>query len=129
FNTDMVRRGLDNLRRAYGELGHINFTSVPDTEIDEQTWTVSLIIDMDEGKSFRISGVNIIGLEGRDVNAALNEFSLVQGRVYNARLAQEFFNKYASGLPPDSAERHISDQVNEQPGTVALTFDFRPCPD
>jgi outer membrane translocation and assembly module TamA len=128
FDTDMVRRGLDNLRKAYGELGYINFTSVPDTEIDEQTRTVSLVIDMDEGKPFYIGSVNLFGLQDWDVSAALKEFSLVQGRVYNTRLAQDFFNKYASGLPPGSADRHISDQINEQLGTVALTFDFRPCP-
>ena len=128
FNTDMVRRGLDNLRKKYGELGYINFTSVPDTKVDEQTRTVSLVIDLDEGKRFYIGSVNVVGLEDRDASAALNEFSLVKGQVYNTRLAEEFFNKYASGLPLDSADRHISRELDEQPATVALTFDFRACP-
>lgn len=128
FNTDMVRRGLDNLRKKYGELGYINFTSVPDTKVDEQTRTVSLVIDLDEGKRFHIASINVVGLEDRDVTAALNEFSLVKGRVYNTRLAEEFFNNYASGLPLDSADRHISRELDEQPATVALTFDFRACP-
>src|SRR6185437_6128374 len=128
FNTDMVRRGLDYLRKAYGELGYINFTSVPDTTVDEQTRTVSLVIDVDEGKRFYIGSVNVIGLEEGDVSAALNEFSLARGRVYNTSLGQAFFDKYASGLSPDSADRHISDELNEQAGTVSLTCDFRPCP-
>lgn len=128
FNTDMVRRGLDNLRKAYGELGYINFTSVPDTEIDEQTRTVSLVIYVDEGKPFHIGSVNVIGLEDQDVSAVLNEFSLVHGRVYNTSLAQDFFNKYASGLSPDSIDWHVSQKLNWQDGTVSLTLDFRPCP-
>ena len=37
FNTDMVRKGLEDLRKVYGALGYINFTAVPDTKIDERT--------------------------------------------------------------------------------------------
>ena len=127
FNVSMVREGLDNLRRVYGELGHINFTSVPDTQVDEETRTISLVIDVDEGKTFYISSVNVIGLEGRDESSALKEFSLAPGHVYNTRLVQEFFNKYGAGLPPDSIDSHIQRQLDEQNGTLSVTFDFRSC--
>lgn len=121
FSTAMVREGLDNLRRAYRELGYINFTSVPDTQIDEQTRTVSLVIDMDEGRPFYIRSVKVIGLENHDTDSALKQFSLERGRVYDSRLVQEFFNTHASGLPPDSVDWRVHRRLDEQNGTAAVT--------
>ncbi len=38
----LVRKGLENLRKAYGELGYINFTAVPDTQIDDEKKLITL---------------------------------------------------------------------------------------
>ena len=46
------RKGLENLQKAYGQLGYINFTSIPNTTFDEQKKLVFLDIDVDEGKQF-----------------------------------------------------------------------------
>ncbi len=29
FNATLIGKGLENLRKAYGQLGYINFTAVP----------------------------------------------------------------------------------------------------
>ena len=52
FDRSKVAKGLDNLREAYGTLGYINFTSVPNTTFDENKKLVYLDIDVDEGKRF-----------------------------------------------------------------------------
>jgi outer membrane protein insertion porin family len=49
FNIELVRKGLKNLRDAYGALGFINFTPVPDTQFDDEKKLISLTIDLDEG--------------------------------------------------------------------------------
>ena len=36
FSREKVAKGLENLRKAYGEAGYINFTSVPDTKFDDE---------------------------------------------------------------------------------------------
>ena len=36
FNTKLMRDGIKNLHDLYGALGFINFTPVPDTEIDDE---------------------------------------------------------------------------------------------
>ncbi|HET6935770.1 MAG TPA: POTRA domain-containing protein, partial [Candidatus Angelobacter sp.] len=35
FDTMQVGKGIENLRKAYGEIGYINFAAVPSTDIDE----------------------------------------------------------------------------------------------
>ena len=40
FSREKVAKGLENLRKAYGEAGYINFTSVPDTKFDDEKKTV-----------------------------------------------------------------------------------------
>ena len=50
LNRQKMAEGLDNLRRAYTSQGYINFTSIPQPSFDEQKKTVSVEIDMDEGK-------------------------------------------------------------------------------
>src|SRR5581483_4112165 len=42
FNVDLVAKGLEDLRKAYGEYGYINFTAVPDTEVDEEKKEITL---------------------------------------------------------------------------------------
>jgi outer membrane protein insertion porin family len=50
FNSTLIGKGLDNLKKAYGGLGYINFGAVPKPVYDDQKHTVSFEIDIDEGK-------------------------------------------------------------------------------
>ncbi len=50
FNATMIGKGLENLKKAYGQLGYVNFGAIPKPIFDEQKKTVSLNIDIDEGK-------------------------------------------------------------------------------
>jgi len=52
FSREKVGKGLENLRKAYGSLGYINFTSVPSPTFDEDKKLIFLDIDVDEGKQF-----------------------------------------------------------------------------
>ncbi|MCI0348603.1 MAG: outer membrane protein assembly factor BamA, partial [Acidobacteriales bacterium] len=61
FNTAHVRKGLENLRKAYGEYGYINFTPVPDTKIDDDKKLINLDIDLDEGKQFSVRRIEFQG--------------------------------------------------------------------
>jgi outer membrane protein insertion porin family len=86
FNTADVRKGLDNLRKAYGELGYINFTPVPDTKINEDTKTVDLEIDLDEGKSYSVRRIEFTGNTTTRDKVIRRELALDEGSVYNSRL-------------------------------------------
>jgi outer membrane protein assembly factor BamA len=53
FSPPKVRQGLDQMHSAYVERRYLNFTSVPDTNIDDSRHVISVVIDCDEGKQFR----------------------------------------------------------------------------
>lgn len=82
FDRNAIAKGLENLREAYGELGYINFTSVPDTKFDDDKKLCFLEIDMDEGKQFYVSSIDIVGADPQ----VLNDLPLTPGHVYNVRL-------------------------------------------
>ena len=125
FDRSAISKGLDNLRFAYGQLGHLNFTSIPNAQVNEERQTISLIVDVDEGKKFFITSLKTVGLE----DANLNDSLLKPGDIYDKRLVDLLFEKYKpSSLQAASADSRISEQIDEKAGTVAITFDFRPCP-
>ena len=61
FDRSKVSKGLENLRNAYGTLGYINFTSIPNTTFDEEKKLVFLDIDLDEGKQFTVRRIEFTG--------------------------------------------------------------------
>ncbi len=61
FNATLIGKGLENLKKAYGQLGYINFGAIPKPIFDDQKKTVSLNIDIDEGKPFYVSRIEFQG--------------------------------------------------------------------
>ena len=57
----------------------------------------------------------------------LKDLALTPGQVYNVRLVDLFLRKHLPGV--DVNDPNIQHRLlDEQKGTVALTFDFRLCP-
>jgi hypothetical protein len=125
FSREEVVNSLDNLRFAYRQMGHINFTSIPNTQFNDERQTISLGIDVDEGKKFIVSNVSILGLDDH----VLEDSLLKPGKVYDQRLVDLFWQEHASSLATDaSPDSRIDLRLDERAGTVAVTFDFRTCP-
>jgi outer membrane protein insertion porin family len=119
-NRAAIAKGLENLHYAYGELGYINFTSVPSTTFNDEKKIAFLEIDIDEGKKFYVSSIGIAGADPQ----VLNDLPLKKGQAYNARLVNLFLRKHLPGA--DVNDPRIQQRsLNERNGTVALSFDFR----
>jgi len=86
FNATMFGKGLEQLRKAYGELGYINFVGTPDPHIDEAKKTITLNIDIDEGKPFYVSRIEFTGNTVTRDKVIRRELLLEEGQVYNSRL-------------------------------------------
>jgi outer membrane protein insertion porin family len=86
FSREKIATGLENLRVAYGKLGYINFTEVPEPKFDEANGSVNLDINFDEGKQFRLGNINTLGLEGPARDKFLRDFSLKPGQIYNQQI-------------------------------------------
>ena len=86
FNIELVRKGLKNLRDAYGALGYINFTPVPDTQFDDDKKLISLTIDLDEGKPFYVRRIEFKGNTTTRDKVIRRELAVEEGQVYNSKL-------------------------------------------
>ncbi len=86
FNADMVRKGIEDLRKVYGGLGYINFTSVPDTIIDEVHKLITLKIDIDEGKQFYVRRIEFQGNTTTRDKVIRRELAIEEGNLYNSQL-------------------------------------------
>jgi outer membrane protein insertion porin family len=126
FSREKVAKGLENLRKAYGEAGYINFTSVPDTKFDDEKKIVNMEIDVDEGKQFYVRRIEFQGNTTTRDKVIRREIALEEGQVYNSRyweLSLLRLNQlgYFDQLKPDdpnTTERHL----DEKAGTVDLTL-------
>lgn len=127
FSREKVATGLQNLSMAYGELGYINFTSVPETKFDDEKKFVYIDIDIDEDKQFYVGGINFTGLDEAARQELLKDLPITEGQIFNSRLWELSLLKLGSRLPDCGCADHQVRALDERAGTVALTFDFRPC--
>jgi outer membrane protein insertion porin family len=126
FSREKVSTGIENLRKAYGELGYLNFTALPDTKVDDGNNLITLEMDFDEGKPFRVGRVKVLSADlARE--QILKALPVKQGQVYNSRLWEESLLMYASKFP-DCDCRQSPEMLDEKSGIVTLTLDFRHCP-
>ena len=86
FNATMIGKGLENLKKAYGQLGYINFGAIPKMNYDEQKKTVSMVVDIDEGKAFHVSRIEFQGNTITRDRVIRRELMLDEGSVYNSQL-------------------------------------------
>ena len=86
FNATVIQKGLENLKKAYGQLGYINFGAIPKFEVNEANKTLAMTIDIDEGKPFYVSRIEITGNTLTRDRVIRRELLLEEGQVYNSQL-------------------------------------------
>lgn len=127
FRAESIQKGLENLRRAYGEVGHLNFTAVPIPHVDDTRHLISLTLHCEEGKVFFVRSVKFTGIP-TDLAATLaSRFLLKRGDVFNARLLQVFFDDNVKLLPPGATVEHSSQlKIDNENQTVDISLNFAP---
>jgi len=126
FSREKVAKGLEELRKQYGTLGFINFTSVPDTQVDEDKKLVNLTIDVDEGKQFYVRRIEFQGNTTTRDKVIRREIALEEGQVYNSRLWELSLLRlnqlgYFEQLKPDDPNT-TDRKLDEKNGTVDLAL-------
>jgi outer membrane protein insertion porin family len=129
FSKEKVAKGLENLRKAYGELGYINFTSVPDTRFDDEKKLIFLDVDVDEGKPFFVRRIEFQGNTTTRDKVIRRELALEEGNVYNSRLWELSLLRlnqlgYFDQLKPDDPNTTVR-QLDEKDGLVDLTLKIK----
>jgi outer membrane protein insertion porin family len=126
FSRDKIAKGLEALRKAYGEYGYINYTGVPSTTFDDEKKLASLEIDVDEGKQFYVRRIEFVGNTTTRDKVIRRELALEEGGVYNSRLWELSLLRlnqlsYFDQLKPD--DPNVTDKkLDEKNGQVDLTL-------
>jgi outer membrane protein assembly factor BamA len=121
FDTHKMQDGMAELRKAYGARGFINMTAVPSTEIDEKTGRITLTLEIEEGKQFRIGHIRVLGLDPSLSRKLLESSELVSGKIFDATRLDEFYRAIPAVLPQDFAvEDYVELRLDDEKGTIDL---------
>jgi outer membrane protein insertion porin family len=126
FSREKIAKGLENLRKAYGEYGYINYTGVPNTTFDDEKKLANLEIDIDEGKQFYVRRIEFQGNTTTRDKVIRRELALEEGGIYNSRLWELSLLRlnqlsYFDQLKPD--DPNVTEKrLDEKNGYVDLTL-------
>ncbi len=126
FSREKIAKGLENLRKAYGQIGYINFTSVPSTTFDDDKKLAFLEIDVDEGKQFYVRRIEFTGNTTTRDKVIRRELLLEEGGIYDSHLWELSLQRlnqlsYFDQLKPDDPA--VTDKkLDEKDGLVDLTL-------
>ena len=114
FDVEKTRTGIKNLRDFYGEHGFINFTPVPNTDIDDENNVINLTFDLDEGAQYR---AGILTLDGPEPHPGVGKKILDAwqphvGQVYNSSILVKALDA-ARGLKVPDADMVLADALRE----------------
>ena len=126
FSREKIAKGLEALRKAYGQYGYINYTGVPSTTFDDDKKLASLEIDVDEGKQFNVRRIEFVGNTTTRDKVIRRELALEEGGIYNSNLWELSLLRlnqlsYFDQLKPD--DPNVTDKkLDEKNGQVDLTL-------
>ncbi|HYP08744.1 MAG TPA: outer membrane protein assembly factor BamA [Bryobacteraceae bacterium] len=86
FSTAKLRKGMENLRKLYGELGFIDFVPEPVPEPIPGTDKIDLTFNVDEGKRFFVRRIDFTGNTTTRDKVIRRELLLDEGMVFNTRM-------------------------------------------
>jgi outer membrane protein insertion porin family len=122
FNASAIGKGLENLKKAYGQLGYINFGAIPKQTFDDQKHTVSFQMDIDEGKQFYVSRIEFEGNTITRDRVIRRELLLDEGNVYNSQLWEYSLQRLnqLEYFDPLKVDQDSEAHQNAEAGTVDL---------
>jgi outer membrane protein insertion porin family len=86
FSTDKLRKGIEAMRKTYGQFGYIDFVPEPNFEIVPNTDQIDLTLTADEGKQFFIRRIDFSGNTTTRDKVIRREILLDEGDMFNTQL-------------------------------------------
>jgi len=123
FNAKRVRDALQNYTKIYGEFGFINMTTIPNTDIDDNTRVIDMELEIDEGKQFFVNRIEFVGNTTTRDKVIRRELLVEEGHIFNSRAWENSILRlnqlgYFEELRPE----HADVQQNAEAGEVDLTL-------
>jgi hypothetical protein len=125
FRTDAIREGLDSIKRLYGSHGYIEFVATPITEVDDGSGTILVIMELSEGRQYRVRKIEVQGLDARTEGNL--KWRIQPGDLFNNELFEDFFVDNKDVLPAGASPRNAVLTKNRKNGTVDLRVVLQTC--
>ena len=85
-DVSKIRKGLENLRKLYGEFGFINMVPTPDMDVERAKKIINITFDIEEDKQFFVRRIEFAGNTTTRDKVIRREILLDEGDMYNSRL-------------------------------------------
>lgn len=126
FSVAKVRKAIEDYTKLYGNFGFIDFTAVPDTEVNEATKTIDLTFAFDQQKQFFVRRIDFSGNTGtRDKvirrELLLNEGDMFRNNLWELSLLRLNQLDYFEAVKPENAEI----KRNVKQGTVDILLKLK----
>ena len=127
FSTARLRKGIEQMKKLYGEFGYIDFVLEPAFDVIAGTDKVDLTLTADEGKQFFVRRIDFTGNTTTRDKVIRRELMLDEGDIFNNRLWELSILRlnqlgYFEVLKPEEA---AAIQRNTQTNTVDITLKVR----
>jgi outer membrane protein insertion porin family len=123
FDTHLLGKGIENMRKAYGAFGYVNFAEVPSFDIDDEKKLITVTIDIDPGKPYYVRRIEFQGNTTTRDRVIRRELLVQEGQIFNSQawdvsiLRLNQLNYFEALKPEDDTVIKRDDQN----GTVDLT--------
>ncbi len=85
FATQKLQKGLESLRKLYGEFGYLDMVPEPAFEPDTTNGKMELTLSIDEGKQFFVRRIDFSGNTTTRDKVIRREMLIDEGDMYNSR--------------------------------------------
>ena len=86
FSTEKLQKGIENLRKLYGDFGYIDFVPEPDPEPVPGSDKIDLTINIDEGHQFFVRRIDFQGNTTTRDKVIRRELLIDEGDLFSKRL-------------------------------------------
>jgi len=86
FSTAKLKKGMENMRKLYGEFGYIDFVPEPSPEPLPNSDKIDLTFTVDEGKQFFVRRIDFSGNTTTRDKVIRRELLIDEGQMFNTRL-------------------------------------------
>src|ERR1022692_3716572 len=127
FSTDKLRKGIENMRKLYGQFGYIDFVPEPSFDVIPNSDQIDLTLTADEGRQFFIRRIDFSGNSTTRDKVIRREILLDEGDMFNTQLWDYSILRlnqlgYFEMLKKDEA---ATIKRNPQSNTVDITLKVR----
>ena len=86
FSTAKLRKGLENMRKLYGDFGFIDFVAEPSFDPMPDSGQIDMSLSVDEGKQFFVRRIDFSGNTTTRDKIIRRELMIDEGQIFNNRL-------------------------------------------